>query len=411
MVQKPPQKLRRAHGRVAVSVLLLLSLTELACGATSPEQAAASRQAIAGGTADSTHQNVFLLASHVQDSGGLCTATLIAQNLLLTARHCVSPGREDDHVLCGDSVLGEPYPASAFIATNDARPRQSSPIFKAAAVRVPGEGVDTCGYDIALLILSENVPSRISSPAVPRIDREVSPGESYTAVGYGENAEGESNGSRMVLRDLSVACAPGSCGDGVESTEFRGETGICSGDSGGPAFDEQGKVVGVVSRGGPDCSTPIYGTVTAWRDFLVQTATEAATLGGYEPSFWVTTRSSEPPLSGAAGAPSAAEGATEGEPCQSGSSCASPLVCYQSAPGAESTCAATCSATADCRSGQVCESAGSVSVCASPPKSAEDTGGCSFGPPPPCRSLGLLLALPLAGLALQRRRWLLRARP
>ena len=39
----------------------------------------------------------------------------------------------------------------------------------------------------------------------------------------------------------------------------------------------------------------IYGTVTAWQDFIIATATDAANLGGYEPPFWVTTKSSDLP--------------------------------------------------------------------------------------------------------------------
>jgi hypothetical protein len=356
-------------------------------------------QAIAGGIVDLDHHNVFLLVSHTNDHGALCTATLIAPNLLLTARHCVSPGTGDEHVLCGDSELQDPYPASAFFTTNDPRPSEDSPVFHAAAVRVPRQGGDTCGYDIALIILKENVPANVSTPAVPRIDREVAPGELYTAVGYGVNEQGNPNSSRMQLGGLRIACEPGTCGEGVESTEFRGETGICSGDSGGPALDQDGKVVGVVSRGGPDCSTPVYGTVTAWSDFLIDTAKDAASLGDYEPPFWVTTRSSDPPVE------EVPPPGAEGDPCSGASACETGLVCYASAGSSDSVCAATCERTADCGSGLVCEDAGAVSVCAPPSGSGDESGGCAVAAPlAPAdargwRALGAALAL----CALQRR--------
>lgn len=345
---------------------------------------------------DLSHHNVFLLASH----GGLCTATLIAPNLLLTARHCVSPGTGDDHVLCGDSVLGEPFPAAQFKATNDPQPNKGSIVFGATEVRVPGEGGDTCGYDIALVILSENVPTSVSTPAVPRIDRDVTPGEQYTAVGYGVNADGNASGRRMQLSGLSIACQPGSCGEGVESTEFRGETGICSGDSGGPALDAEGKVVGVVSRGGPDCSTPVYGTVTAWQDFIVQTATDAARIGGYDAPFWVTTRESDPPSQGGAGgAPEEAPRVGEGATCRSSGECQDGLVCFGSGTG---VCRATCASTADCSSGQVCEDAGGASLCAAPGAGEEDGGGCSVSAA--SSHGGSLAAVLLGWFALVRRR-------
>src|SRR6185369_3211784 len=149
------------------------------------------------------------------------------------------------------------------------------------------------------------------------------------------------------LEGLSVACEPGSCGDGVESTEFRGETGICSGDSGGPALDSDGKVLGVVSRGGPDCSEPVYGSVTAWRDFIVQTATDAAALGNYEAPFWVTSGSSElPVLVGAGGADAGAVAGVQGDPCAAASECDSGLVCYVAASATVGHCTNSCSVAA-----------------------------------------------------------------
>lgn len=376
--------------------------------ASSPERAPAqTRQAIAGGTVDTAHQNVFLLAAHRDQFGSLCTATLIAPNLLLTARHCVSPSNGDDHVTCGEAVLGEPYPPSAFITTNDAQPRDGSTVFRAAEVRVPAQGMDTCGYDIALVILKENVPANVSVPAVPRIDRDVTPGEVYTAVGYGLNENGRQNAGRMQLSGLVVDCEPGSCGEGVESTEFRGDTGICSGDSGGPALDADGKVVGVVSRGGPDCSTPVYGSVTAWRDFLIDTASEAATLGGYEPAFWVTTRASDPPAvvdPSASGGAAGEAGGAEGDSCRSGAECGSGMVCYATAHDESGTCVRTCQTTADCGSGQFCDSQGDVAVCTVPQHSADESG-CAVAPKPAGGTTPVsLLGLIVGALTLLRRR-------
>lgn len=410
----PPKRPRpRSRALARFGALLGVAVGALACSATSDEQASSRAQAIAGGTTDVSHQNVFLLARESMTSAALCTATLIAPNLLLTARHCVAQGTSEDHVLCGDSMLGDPFPPSAFFTTNDPMPRDHSAFFAAADVRVPGQGVDTCGYDVALIILKDNVPADISMPAIPRIDREVMPGEKYTAVGYGVNEAGNPTGSRMELGDLSIECQPGSCGEGVESTEFRGETGICSGDSGGPALDADGKVVGVVSRGGPDCGTPVYSTVTAWHDFIIDTAKDAAKLGGYDPPFWVTTGLSDAPVvvtpdgaAGAAGAGGANEpaGTGEGQACGD-SACLADLVCYAPA-GKTPTCTSTCASTADCREGQVCQPSGKVSVCTLPTGGGDDHGGCSVATSSSRRSGadGLLAALALGAVMMRSRR-------
>lgn len=384
----------------------LLLAGAVGCGQAPEESAAATQKPIAGGTVDTLHHDVFLLAWHEGQSGALCTATLIAPNLLLTARHCVSPNASgSDNVSCGDAGLGEPRPGESFFATNDPQPRQDSPIFRGREVRVPDAGVDTCGYDIAMLILTENVPADVSTPAIPRIDRDAAPGETYTAVGYGATGTGESSGSRMQLGGLNVACQPGSCGEGVESTEFLGDRGICSGDSGGPALDRDGKVLGVVSRGGPECSEPIYGSVAAWRDFIVETAEEAAALGGYDAPFWVTTGSSDPPSPEAgAGAPNEPTAGVESDACRGGGECGAGLVCYAATSGAVGSCTASCQSASDCRGGATCQSVGSVSVCVKPGDDDGPGSSCAFSASSERSSGAMWLAAAGMVLALTRRR-------
>jgi MYXO-CTERM domain-containing protein len=409
MAQQQGRLHRLATGLTGVA--LTLAAAAGGCGAQPDEATLGASQAISGGRADVSHRSVFLLISQHDDRASSCTATLLAPNLLLTARHCVSAGSHED-VLCGEASLGEPYPAESFFTTNDPQPREGSPFFRAADIRVPVENGDTCGFDIALVLLAENVPGAIAEPAVPRIDQEVQPGEVYTAVGYGVDESGQSTGTRQERSGLSVACEPGTCGSGVESTEFRGEDGICSGDSGGPALDAEGKVVGVVSRGTPDCRTPIYGTVTAWRDFLIATAEDAAVLGGYEAAFWVTTGLSDPPVvvdpSGAAGSSSEPQLPTAGlgEPCVD-VGCAAGMACYTaSGDPSSATCAEVCTATSECGAGLICEDAGSSSLCLPSSESRADDRGCSVAGPPTARPQVAAgwLALSLLALLLRRAR-------
>jgi len=102
---------------------LLASCTLLSACAASDGVADASssfRLPISGGKPDNVDSNVFLLLSERGPAGtALCTASLIAPNLLLTARHCVSEVTEE-RVNCGEDTASAPLPASTLFALNAA---------------------------------------------------------------------------------------------------------------------------------------------------------------------------------------------------------------------------------------------------------------------------------------------------
>ncbi len=393
--------------RASLPLALVLAVT--GCGVAPPsERIAASSSEIAGGELDEAHEAVFALYTNFGGAVGGCTASLIAPNLLLTARHCVSRSEGNDRVICGSAGFDEAVPGDQVLTTNDPVPNRQSPIFRGASVRVPSEGVDTCGFDIALITLAEPIPNDVAEPAIPRIDREVEAGETYSAVGYGVDENGEQTEGRMLLGDLTVECSPGACGArGIESTEFLGETGVCSGDSGGPALDVDGKVIGVVSRGSEPCATPIYGTVFAWRDLMVETALEAAALGGYDPPFWALTLSSDPPIVEPEPEPPLAEG----DACGSGGECEEGTVCYFRGERDGAICSRVCADDAGCGDGLSCYPnddvpEGGVCWVAEDEPVLEDGGSCSFRPGPvrPAHSSAALFLALGAGLTLARAR-------
>lgn len=368
---------------VRSALLLGGTLSALSCSSPdAPAEVSRVSSAISGGQPDSVDSNVFLLVSHRGQSGvALCSASLIAPNLLLTARHCVSDVTEE-HVTCGQTMASSPFPVSTFYATNSQSIDVAGPAYRISSVSVPTEGSDICGYDIALLTLTTSVPANVATPLVPRIDRPVSSRELYSAIGYGLDTPGDGGvaGRRRTRAGLEVSCIPGKCGTGVEGNEFVGDTGICSGDSGGPALDDAGKVVGVVSRSGNDCAHPVYGSVASWKDWISQVAEQAAAQGGYSAPFWVESGVSDlpPDAVGSAGASSTgASGAQGGNQCNSAKDCRAGFACYSpTSSQGDGHCAALCSDQAPCASGSTCTAVAGGQVCTAKPK-PDDASSCS----------------------------------
>ncbi|HEY3494410.1 MAG TPA: trypsin-like serine protease, partial [Polyangiaceae bacterium] len=352
-----------------------------ACSAGPPadEPAASSSASIAGGALDVEHSAVFQLFTRWDEGIGACTATLIAPNLLLTARHCISPGQHTN-IVCGMAALGDAVPAGSVFVTNDPMPGANSLFYRAADLRVQPESDDTCGWDVALVILEENVPEAQAVPTIPRVDRPAERGEPYVAIGYGVNADGEQNEGRMLLDGLEVRCST-DCNVRyqVEENEFLGDTGVCSGDSGGPALDAQGKVIGVVSRGSDPCATPIYGSVAAFGGWIIETAFEAAASGGYPAPFWAWSGVSDlaPGLRGS------------GEPCQSGGECLPGHLCYFESDPADASCVAICENDDQCAEDRFCAPGFEVrggGICLAPPEDVDPpdagaAGATSEAPP------------------------------
>lgn len=248
-----------------------------------PEPTSQTVANIAGGElAPDETAVVGLLTGH-----GSCSGTLIARNLVLTAHHCVAetpPGS----VECGSAEFGPIHTNILSITTRDTVLGTVRHVVRETLV--PPNSSDVCGGDVAVMILDDLVEPDEAWAIPPRIDQNPIENELYRAVGFGAtDGAGSGSGLRRQRENLHVNCLGGDCLAiyGTQPNEWMGETGICAGDSGGPAIDEQGRVIGVTSRGGENCSTPIYSDVAGWSSWLMEMGERAAELGDYEPDPWV----------------------------------------------------------------------------------------------------------------------------
>jgi len=195
-----------------------------------------------------------------------CSGTLVAPNVVLTAKHCIP--RPDECRVGGGFAVG---------FGPDGRDR-IVPV--ARAICAPSSCGDACppdwnypNEDIALAILEEDVDD-VPPREVPRDGDDLHEGDVLRLVGYG-NTEAFTSGHRLETDD-TVA----SFGGYEIVTEGNG---VCLGDSGGSAIDDAGRVVGVIVRMAADsCALPPptriawLTRVSAWTDLVDEAMAEAA---------------------------------------------------------------------------------------------------------------------------------------
>jgi hypothetical protein len=251
-------------------------------------------QPIVGGDTDRERLAVLAIATITPDIEALCTGTLIAPNLVLTARHCVVP-TESRLVDCGRSTFSAPFDAEMLWVTPSTSVRNAE-LFPVRTVAVPPDDAAECGSDIALLILDGQFSSRIPVIA-PRLDAPARRGEAVTAVGFGTALSEGAPGIRRAVADVEVLCGPDDCGNPqlLTNTEFVSDQGACEGDSGGPALDADERVVGVASRTNEECTFAVYSAVERWGDWIVGVADSALSEGDYEAPDWLAAELDEGP--------------------------------------------------------------------------------------------------------------------
>jgi hypothetical protein len=284
-----PRLAPRALSTASLTLITLVtaSLAVLGAGCVKRQQTpdAASLRAVEL----ESSSGVVAIATTMADNPShitLCSGALVAPNLVLTARHCVSravtatpscDARGRSHN--GDHLAEDVDPSSIAIYTGaHVRPDVDVPVARAVRTLHP-TGQVLCDADVAFLVLDR--PVQGAAVLSMRLHGPVEAGDMIMPVGFGggpQNVVG-----LKVARAQSTVLTTGPSANAATGAvlgprEFEVDRATCRGDSGGPAIDVMtGEIVGIVSRGGSCSATGnhVYTRVDAYKR-LAQAAFTAA---------------------------------------------------------------------------------------------------------------------------------------
>ncbi|MFK7985664.1 MAG: trypsin-like serine protease [Sandaracinaceae bacterium] len=258
--------MRRFARALPPVVLVLLTASGLAaavgCAAPTEEPPAASSAAIVNGELGG-NPAVVVLQNFA--SGGLCTGALIAERVVLTAKHCVQEAFAEGPVAPSQMVVGIGNSTS-----------QVSQVLRVQSIDTPpgvyttrqggsiGDGL--VGEDVAVIVLQTGAAG-IEPLPIRRETHTTLTGQTITAIGYGQTPSGQ----------VGVKFTTTGRVQGTDARLIYVGAITCQGDSGGPAITADGEIAGVVSFGAGSCGTGYgaYNAITPYFEMIDAALSEA----------------------------------------------------------------------------------------------------------------------------------------
>jgi secreted trypsin-like serine protease len=201
----------------------------------------------------------------------ICTGSLLATDLLVTAAHCVTS--ETGGVVAPSQIV--------LVFGSDIRSQNRTIVRATGVKRNTGYNPSAGGKDqndIAVIGFSGGLPTGYKPATLLSSKSAIATGSSAVLIGYGVNTMAGGGSGEGILRKVTVKVADGKFARTEILLDQRSGKGACHGDSGGPAFarNSSGQLLlwGVTNRGNPDNAPDdcahfsVYTRITAQATFI-----------------------------------------------------------------------------------------------------------------------------------------------